>query len=232
MYIFAPFIMANDFFRFKQFTVFQSRCAMKVGTDGTLLGAWARGGKRILDIGTGTGLLALMMAQRFIDAEIIGIEIDEDTARQAQDNISASPFAERIVVRCQDFCRGVDGCFDAIVSNPPYFNDSLECPDSQRTTARHTSSLSYRELMTGAFNLLTEKGLISIVIPTDCKSKLESEAYLAGFFLSRECAVRTSQRKPAKRYLLEFCKTAIGLQRDEIVIGSESYQELVNDFYL
>ncbi len=232
MYNFAAFIMANDFFRFKQFTVFQSQCAMKVGTDGTLLGAWARGGQRILDIGAGTGLLALMMAQRFPDAKVFGVEIDAQAARQAQENVAASPFSDRIVISCQDFRQCVEGQYDTIVSNPPFFDQSLKSPDTQRTAARHTSSLSYRDLMSGAFSRLSNDGHFSVVIPADCKSKLESEAYLSGFFVSRVCAVRTSSRKPVKRYLLEFCKKVSGLQQEEIVIGSESYYELVNGFYL
>lgn len=232
MYIFAAFIMANNFFKFKQFTIFQDQCAMKVGTDGTLLGAWSRGGKHILDIGAGTGLLALMMAQRFPDAQVLGVEIDAQAASQAQENIVASPFSNRIAITCRDFRQGIDGEFDAIVSNPPFFDISLESPDAQRTAARHTSSLSYRELMTGAFSLLSAEGHFSVVIPSECKSKLEAEAYLAGFFTSRVCAVKTSIRKPVKRYLLEFSKVALGLQREEIIIGSESYNELVNEFYL
>lgn len=233
MYNFAALIMANDFFRFKRFIIYQGRCAMKVGTDGTLLGAWARGGKQILDIGTGTGLIALMMAQRFPNAQISGVEIDEQAFGQALENVAASPFADRIAVIHQDFCQGIGGQqFDAIVSNPPFFDQALESPDVQRTAARHTSSLSYRELMTGAYNLLSEDGHFSVVIPADHRLKLETEAYLAGFFISRVCAVKTSLRKPVKRYLLEFCKKAVGLQREEIVIGSELYQELVNEFYL
>ena len=121
--------MPNDSFRFKQFLVRQDLCAMKVGTDGTLLGAWARGGERILDVGTGTGLIALMMAQRFPQARVTGIDIDEAAVRQSVINVGSSPFAQRITI-LQQACQAMQGTFDAIVSNPPYFEQSLECPDS------------------------------------------------------------------------------------------------------
>ena len=111
--------MANDYFQFRQFTIRQERCGMKVGTDGTLLGAWAQGGKRILDIGTGTGLIALMMAQRFTQAEVVGIDIDADAVAQARENVVASPFSRRVDILLKDV-KDMEGTFDSIVSNPPY----------------------------------------------------------------------------------------------------------------
>jgi len=229
--------MANDYFRFKRFTIYQSLCAMKVGTDGTLLGAWAYGGSQILDIGTGTGLVAIMMAQRFPDAQIVGVDIDENACRQARENVAASTFAN-ISILHQDV-NEVQGEFDCIVSNPPYFNRSLECPDKGRTLARHTSSLSYRQLMENAWRLLSDDGELSVVIPDDCKSQLEAEAVLAGFFKSRECAVKTTPRKKPRRYLLAFRKHAVnGVETTEGIIEtspnirSEWYRELTKDFYL
>lgn len=228
--------MANDFFRFKRFTVWQSRCAMKVGTDGTLLGAWANGGRRILDIGTGTGLIALMMAQRFPEAELTGIDIDAEACLQAKENVEASPFEVEILQRN---VADMEGAFDAIVSNPPYFDRSLECPDVQRTMARHTLSLSYAELMRHAWRLLTDEGELSVVIPADCKDRLESEAVLTGFFKVRECAVRTTPKKAPRRYLLAFRKhPAERLERQEGVIEdapnlrSAWYRQLTCEFYL
>ena len=142
--------MANDYFRFKHFTVWQQHCAMKVGTDGVLLGAWADGGQRILDIGTGTGLIALMMAQRFPAAEVTAVEIDEQAAMQACENVAASPFADRVNVIHDDILRYADacaeGCFDAIVCNPPFFVNSLKNPDSKRALARHNDNLSFCQL--------------------------------------------------------------------------------------
>lgn len=211
---------------------------MKVGTDGTLLGAWANGGRRILDVGTGTGLIALMMAQRFPDAAVIGIDIDVEACSQAVENVKASPFS--VSIDCVDVAlMVVDVPFDAIVANPPYFDRSLQCPDKQRTQARHTSSLSYATLMQSAWRLLADDGELSVVIPSDCKSQLESEAVLAGFFKSRECAVRTTPRKMPKRFLLAFRKHPAevverveGIIEDQPSHRSAWYQELTKEFYL
>ena len=136
--------MSNPYFQFKQFTVWHDKCAMKVGTDGVLLGAWAsvQNAHKILDVGTGTGLVALMLAQRSLpDADIIALEIDEAAAGQARENVTRSPWKERVEVVQTDF-RDYQSSdkFDVIVSNPPYFVDSLECPDQQRNAARHNGS--------------------------------------------------------------------------------------------
>lgn len=232
--------MANDYFRFRQFTIRQEHCAMKVGTDGTLLGAWARGGRRILDIGTGTGLIAIMMAQRNPEASVVGIDIQGDAVIQACENVAESPFCSRISILDADIrtFHYQDLQYDAIVSNPPYFVSSLECPDNQRTLARHTSSMSYRELMQAVNRLMTEDGEFSIVIPFDCKPLLEQEAHLAGLFKVRECAVRTTPQKPPRRYLMAFRKHTGELELSEGVIQdapnirSHWYHELTKDFYL
>ena len=230
--------MANDYFQFRRFTVHQGRCAMKVGTDGTLLGAWARGGETVLDIGTGTGLLALMMAQRFPSTHVVGIDIDSEAVRQARENAAASPFAERIRMVEADIKTFHAAPFNAIVCNPPYFIDSLECPDEQRTLARHTSALTYRELIVAAQRLLADDGELSLVIPFDCKQRLEQETALAGFFKVRECAVKTTPRKQPKRYLLAFRKHSGELELSEGIIEtqpgvrSQWYQELTKEFYL
>ena len=229
--------MANDYFNFRQFTVRQERCAMKVGTDGTLLGAWAHGGSSILDIGVGTGLIALMMAQRFPESHIVGIDIDHESVEQALENVKASPFRNIEVVEAD--AKSYGGiCFDAIVCNPPYFADSLQSPDMQRTIARHTVSLSFRDLLAAVSRLLAEDGEFSVVIPFDCKARLESEAALAGLFKVRECAVKTTPRKQPRRYLLAFRRHPSDLELTEGVIEikpsvrSEWYQELTKDFYL
>jgi len=234
--------MSNDSFKFKQFTVHQSRCAMKVGTDGTLLGAWANvptGKARMLDIGTGTGLIALMLAQRAFEAVVTGIDIDAEAVCQARENVEASPFASRIQIVQADVADYKTESFDVIVSNPPYFVESLTCPDHQRTTARHTASLTYQTLMRSAFRLLTDEGRFSVIIPFDCRALLESEASLTGFFMSRICSVKTTPKKEPKRYLIEFTKQPVSeLDISEGVIESmpntrsEWYQELTKDFYL
>jgi tRNA1Val (adenine37-N6)-methyltransferase len=231
--------MGNEYFQFRQFRVEQRLCAMKVGTDGTLLGAWAQGGETILDIGTGTGLIALMMAQRYPQAQLTAIDIEPSACQQAQENVLQSPFASRIEVAEGDIARYEHAPFDAIVSNPPYFERSLECPDEKRTQARHTSSLSYVVLMQRAFRLLGDEGCFSLVIPADCRSQLEAQAVLTGFFKTRECAVKTTPRKQPRRYLLEFRKhPADSLEKTEGIIETSPnvrsawYQELTQDFYL
>lgn len=204
---------------------------MKVGTDGTLLGAWAKGGEQLLDVGTGTGLIAMMMAQRFPQAVVWGIDIDERAVTQARQNVAESVFADRISVVQRDFAE-VQGEFDCLVSNPPYFVDSLSCPDAQRSMARHADSLTYTSLMRHGWRLLSDNGEFSLIIPFDCKARLESEAALAGFFKVRECAVRTTPTKPPRRYLLAFRKHPVPLECTELIIGSEAYHELTKDFYL
>ena len=190
--------MANDFFQFKQFTIHQQHCAMKVGTDGTLLGSWASapaGACRILDVGTGTGLIALMMAQRFPEARVTGIDIDTDAVGQASENALESPFKERIMIREGDVTRmeDTDG-FDAIVCNPPFFDRSLTCPDQQRTEARHTVSLTYRQLMESAFRLLKDDGRLSVIIPSDCRSR--ARLILWGSSSAASAASRPRLKRP------------------------------------
>lgn len=224
--------MANDYFKFKKFTIWQANCAMKVGTDGTLLGAWANGGRRILDVGTGTGLIALMMAQRFEDAQIVGVDIDEGAVAQARENVKVSLFVDRITIEKADIGTFESQPFDTIISNPPYFVDALTSPDNQRTLARHTESLTYKTLMQRCWDLLDDDGELSVVIPFDCKSRLESEAVIVGFFKTREWAVKTTARKDARRYLLAFRKHPKELDKNVMVIGDDTYQDLIKDFYL
>ena len=235
--------MSNDYFQFRQFIVHQQRCAMKVGTDGTLLGAWAlapSGKCRILDIGTGTGLIALMMAQRFPESSVLGIDIDPEAVAQATENVRLSPFSERIKILQEDVMKFDDTYdFDSIVSNPPYFVDSLECPDDQRTMARHTVSLTYEGLIRQAFRLLKDDGCLSLVIPSESRSLIESAASLEGFFLSRVCLIKTTPRKQPKRQLIEFRKHTVkeliieeGIIEDLPNVRSSWYQQLTKEFYI
>lgn len=235
--------MANDYFQFKQFTIHQQRCAMKVGTDGTLLGAWAQvptASARILDIGTGTGLIALMMAQRFPDASVFGIDIDPDAISQAQENVNASPFANRIKICKANILDFNDPKgFDAIVSNPPFFINSLTCPDRQRTMARHAVGLTYEGLMHATYKLLNPHGVFSLVIPSECQSALEDKAIMEGFFVTRICHIRTTPKKNPKRQLIEFSKYPVdklfiekGIIEETPNVRSLWYQQLTKDFYI
>jgi tRNA1Val (adenine37-N6)-methyltransferase len=224
-------------FSFKQFTIEQDLCAMKVGTDGVLLGAWAVGGDRVLDVGTGTGVIALMMAQRYPEAHITAIDVDERAVRQARENVARAGREDRIeVMRLAVQALGYDddyhGMFDAVVSNPPFFVDALKSPDDQRNLARHADKLPYGELMEAAWHLLTDEGVLSVVVPFDYVQKMEDEATFRGFFLRRKCAVRTGEDKNVRRYLLAFRKRPCRCQRSEMTIGDETYRQLTQDFYL
>lgn len=222
-------------FRFKQFAVRQDRCAMKVGTDGVLLGAWASGGARVLDVGTGTGVIALMMAQRYPEAVITGIDMDADAVGQAAANAKASPFARQVSVmqiRVQDMEPTDTGRFDAVVSNPPFFSDSLQAPDRQRNMARHAETLTYADLMKAAGRLLSDDGELSVIVPFDYRRRMDDEAIFQGFFPSRVCAVKTTPKKPVRRYLLAYRKQPCRCEQTELVIGDEQYTLLTHDFYL
>lgn len=221
----------ENMFQFKQFVIEQELCAMKVGTDGVLLGAWARGGQRVLDIGTGTGVIALMMAQRYPEAQVTAIDIDEGAVRQTLLNVETSPFTTQIVVRHEPI-QEHQGEYDAIVSNPPFFIDSLAAPDLQRNMARHTETLSYGQLMQAAYRLLTDDGEFSVVVPFDYRRRMEDEAIFVGFFPSRVCGVKTTDRKPVKRYLLAFRKHPCQCEEEVLTIGDSRYQQLTQDFYL
>ena len=211
---------------------------MKVGTDGTLLGAWAQGGKRILDIGTGTGLIALMMAQRFPDAQVTGIDIVPDAVEQASENVRQSPFADRITILEEDVCQH-QGQYDCIVSNPPFFEQSLVSPDSLRSIARQGTALSYASLFKATKALLAPQGVFSLVVPFDYRNKILQEAALNGFFLHREWAVQTTPRKRPKRLLFSFAlqstesiDTGTGVIEDAPGLRSAWYVRLTDSFYL
>lgn len=258
-------------FRFKQFEIEQDRCAMKVGTDGVLLGAWAQGGRRILDIGSGTGLISLMMAQRFPEAEVVGIDMDADACGQARENVIASPFRDRVKIECcrlQDFggagvsktaealeaaeALKVDGgasetagglkaagVFDAIVSNPPFFVDSLKNPDSKRTMARHTDSLPFRDLFAGVKRLLSDDGIFSAIVPVEVVEQFVAESCILGFYLIRKCGVKTVERKQPKRFMLSFAKHRISPYEEHVETmmdshgnRSEWYRKITEEFYL
>lgn len=218
-------------FKFKQFTIQQDLCAMKVGTDGVLLGAWATGGLKILDVGTGTGVVALMVAQRYPKAQITALDIDEGAVRQAKENVENSSFRNRIIV-LHEAVQAHQGKYDAIVSNPPFFMDSLPAPNKQRNIARHSDTLSYADLMQASYRLLKDNGELSVVVPFDYKKRMEDEATFVGFFPHKILGVRTVEKRPAKRYLLSFVKHPIEVEHHIITIGDEEYREMTKDFYL
>lgn len=233
-------------FTFKQFHIIDEHTAMKVGTDGVLLGAWAEGGLKILDIGTGTALIALMMAQRFPSASIDAIEIDEGALEDARFNVMRSPFSDNINIlnkSLQDYCpyceTKEEGIYDAIVCNPPYFINSLKNPLQQRTTARHTDTLSHQELIFHSKRLLKANGTLSIIIPSDNKNLLEAEAIFNGLSVHKITYIKTKSSKPAKRCLIELLKNS-KTQRiinEEVLTNTDNsrtdwYHNLTKEFYI
>ena len=235
--------MSNNFFRFKQFTVFQDCCAMKVGTDGVLLGAWAEAYKRnnVLDVGTGTGLIALMIAQRNTNATIDAIDIDEGCVMQAKRNVFESPFSNRVDVQkssFQDFAARNDNKYDLIVSNPPYFHNSLKSPNLHRNYARHTDSLSFYEIISDGVSLLTESGSISLILPYEFKTSVLMHANAVGLFANRVTTVFPLPHKPAKRFLIEFGMSDTECVEDNLIVElsrhkyTDEYNALTNEFYL
>ncbi|MCK9156194.1 MAG: tRNA1(Val) (adenine(37)-N6)-methyltransferase [Paludibacteraceae bacterium] len=235
--------MSNSYFQFKQFRIEQDRCAMKVGTDGVLLGAWANvsQARTILDVGAGTGLISLMLAQRSAaDTQIQAIEIDTDANEQANSNFENSPWKERLSslnVSLQDFLKKTHSSFDLIVSNPPYFIDSKKNPNEQRTLARHTDSLSYEELLS-ASTILSDKGHFAVILPHSENETFIALAKKEGFYLAHQTHVIPRIDAQPKRILLDFSKQEAETIEDELLIEIErhvyspAFCEMTKDFYL
>ncbi|MGN0281722.1 MAG: tRNA1(Val) (adenine(37)-N6)-methyltransferase [Prevotella sp.] len=211
---------------------------MKVSTDGVLLGAWACDktedeSLKILDVGTGTGLIALFLAQRFPNANITAIDIDPEAVEQANENFEASTFGNRLTAKASPLQEmDTDTLFDAIVCNPPFFIDSLQCPDSKRTVARHAKTLTFAELARHSSRMLKAGGTLSVIIPSESKGTMEAEAIFCGLCVNRVCYIKTKETKPAKRVMLEFSKCQKPIENDTMVIGDEKYQYLTRQFYL
>lgn len=235
--------MSNPYFSFKQFTVFQDRCAMKVGIDGVLLGVWAcvMNINRILDIGTGTGLIALILAQRS-NSHIDAIDIDKDAVLQASENVNKSPWGNRINVQkmsLQNFAVSTTQRYDLIISNPPYFVNSLKSPSEDRTNARHTDSLSHEELIKNAMILLAPLGKICIILPVIEALQCKYFALDKGLYCTREVFVIPKPNAPPKRILMEFSLKPHQKEVSELVIESnerhhysDEFTLLAKDFYL
>ncbi|MBQ3026311.1 MAG: methyltransferase [Alistipes sp.] len=227
-------------FKFKQFAVEQDDVAMKVGTDGVLLGAWAEceGARRILDIGTGTGVIALQMAQRNPTAQVQAVEIDDTAAKRARANFDNSPWAERLEVEqtpVQEFSPAER--FDLIISNPPYFVDSLLPPDAKRSTARHTHDLTFGELDRAVCRLLAESGRFALILP---EPEFERYAEQSQLHLVRRCNVHSVEGGAIKRVMGEFSKDkpakieieSLAIEVERRGEFSADYRALTKDFYL
>lgn len=238
--------MTTDSFVFKQFEIRQGRSAMKVGTDGVLLGAWfdvGIGAFRVLDVGTGTGLIALMAAQRNPWVRIDAVEIDPESCTDAAENFRNSVWSDRIeLYACSfsEFCsRAEAGSYARIVSNPPYFVDSLRAADERRNWARHADALPYNELLRGVAKLLCKTGRFAVVLPVETYREFVMEAANNGLFPARRTDVITRVGKGPLRVLAEFvaeperlCVETLTLIENGSSDYSVAYKELVGDFYL
>jgi len=238
-------------FRFKQFYIEDSKCAMKVGTDGVLIGCWAETPPRpspqgretaqgreirILDVGTGSGLIARMLMQRYPEAKVEGIDMDDAAIEQAKEN-GVRSFAARVQEWNPEYS------YDLIVSNTPYFQNSLKNPDKGRELARHTDSLSYEELAMHSARLLKEHGHLAIILPAEAEEEMREIAAHYSLYCTRVTRVYSKETKPARRVLLQFEKseyryTDIPTAEETLVLEDEKggrslqYQELAKDFYL
>jgi ribosomal protein L11 methyltransferase (prmA) len=233
--------MSNMGFRFKQFQVNHDRCAMKVGTDGILLGAWAdvAQAKQILDLGSGSGLIALMLAQRSCAESLIcAVEIDHVAAQQARENVLISPWKNKIQVYQQDidsFCTQTAKRFDLIVANPPYFQTGVDCRNKERNTARYFAAQSHLHWLETAAACLAPKGKISFVLPFDAGETLLKSTAL---YCVARCDVITKQGKMPQRMLLTFATQPQTLRHDKLIIYDIQNQyhadfvTLTQDFYL
>lgn len=201
--------MAKPAFRFKQFTVQQDRCALKVGTDGVLLGGWTRwaGARRILDIGTGTGVLALIAAQRAPEATVDAVEIDDEAAAQAAENVAVSPWPHRVRVHRMDVRRlHASEPFDRIICNPPYYAGYSRSADERVGVAKHSDELLFPDLITVVDRLLAADGRFALIIPLSRERELLRLAEAHGLVAERRCVVRYVAHRPAKRVLLELAR--------------------------
>lgn len=235
--------MANSYFKFKQFTVHQEHAPFKVTTDSVLLGAWAdlNGSRSILDIGAGTGLLSLMAAQRS-SAQIVAIEPDAGSFMQAGLNICASPWPDRITllnIAVQDYFPGNGKLFDTIITNPPFFVDSLPNPEAAKARARHSLTLSHRELVTAALRLMSDEATLQLVLPVTEAELFTVMAAEAGLYCRRRLIVRPTPSLPPARLIMTLGRARGSIEDSTLVIEkggrhhySDEYVSLTKEFYL
>ncbi len=228
-------------FQFKQFSIAQNNTAMKVGTDGVLLGCWSatREGN-ILDIGTGTGLIAIILAQRTTTALIDAVEVETEAYQQATENINACSWYERITphnLSIQNFKTTTQ--YDLIISNPPFFVDSTKAAGTERNTARHTDNLSFADLVLSVVRLLSTEGIFSIILPINEAGLFVKLAAAQKLFLNRKCVIKPNPNRNPKRVLMEFSFLEKPLISEELTIETETrhqytkeYISLTKDFYL
>ena len=233
--------MAEHLFHFREFSVRQAMSPARIGTDGVLLGAWVhlQGAKRLLDVGTGTGVIALMLAQRFPEASVEALEIHPDAIREAQYNFEASPWATRLTLHSESATEfQSEFLFDVIVSNPPYFKGGTASPDQDRRSWRTQQSLHAVSMAELAKRVLSPQGRWAVVVPLDTDQDWKAAAQAGHFHLHRETRVIHRQGKAARRVLLEFGRRPQPLEQRELTLQigglkeySEEAQALLRPFY-
>lgn len=233
--------MAGNHFTFKQFTIYQEKAAFKVGTDGVLLGAYVdfSGAKRILDIGTGTGLVAIMLAQR-CDAEIVAIEPDMNSYLQACENVINCIWKDRIKVIHTDLQEYTDDKkFDLIVTNPPYFSDSLKNPDLRKSFTRHNESLDSADIFRSLSSLLNESGHLQLIMPYAEGNLMIAEAADYGFYCQDTLKIKPLPTSEIRRLILRFGRERVRTTEKFLTIEygkrhefTEEYRRLTGEFYL
>jgi tRNA1Val (adenine37-N6)-methyltransferase len=231
-------------FRFKEFTVEQDRCAMKIGTDGVLLGAWTsvdHNPQAILDIGSGTGILSLMMAQRSNAETIEAIEIDEDAFEQCAENFENSPWADRLFcfhASLLEYVEAVDDRFDLIICNPPFYSENYKTDNNARDLARFNDAMPFEHLIYATVNLLTDGGILAVVIPHKEESNFIELTSMADLYPKQILRVKGSPDSEIKRSLIEFSFEEGEIKTSELIIETSRHQytqdyiELTKDFYL
>lgn len=233
--------MNKDIFEFKHFKVRQADSAMKVGTDGVLLGAWVdvSHATSALDVGCGTGLIALMMAQRNPALSIEGVEIDPIAATEAFGNFEASPWSERLSIRTGDFLEmAFDRKYDLVVTNPPFFKTGQAAPEQRRAMARHSDTLPFEKLLRKSASLLNEGGRFVLIAPMEVKEDIEFFAGEANLWLRTRLHVHTLAHKPAKRLIWEYVNIPAEAADIHLCLQksggdrSDAYAEMTKDFYL
>lgn len=231
----------KDKFHFKLFSINHDRCAHKVGTDGVLLGAWVdiSRASRILDIGTGSGVIALMMAQRTIaGTRIDAIDVSADDCLQAIENVASSPWPEKIAINNVALQHFKSEPYDLIVSNPPYFIDSAKPPKEGRVRARHTASLSPLDLLDHSRRLLSDNGKLCLILPTTEANRFIDLATRSGWYCGRTCEFRARASKPVERLLFQLLLHYQEPRKESITLYDQGdqwtneYKFLTKDFYL
>jgi len=233
----------NNYFQFKQFIIQQEKSAMKVNTDGVLLGAWTNvtGAKTVLDIGAGTGLISLMIAQR-TEAIITGIEIEKNAADEAAQNVKNSKWCDRVSIQhisFQDFVATAKNKFDLIISNPPFFSNGVKNTNPHLSMARHNHLLPFEDIINGSKMLLSKNGMLSLILPAGSANEFIEKALFRNLFLSRLTEVKPFPDSKPNRCLMEFRKVQGALQKTEMLVFDETrkdyskeFKTLARDFYL